>query len=62
MAIGRIAYAYSDPEWVKLLHSLVALKRNTVEPLAYLSHMKGFLFVLPAMSILHAYQQILKRK
>ncbi|EKZ9477813.1 hypothetical protein I4513_02565 [Klebsiella oxytoca] len=44
MAIRRIAYAYYDPEWMKLSHSLAALKRNTVEPLAYLSHMKGFLF------------------
>ncbi|QJW57845.1 hypothetical protein HL670_04767 [Serratia plymuthica] len=44
MAVRRIAYAYYDPDWVKGLHPLPMLKRNTVEPLAYSEKMKGYLF------------------
>lgn len=44
MAIRRIAYAYYDPDWIKGEHTLLALKRNTVEPLAYSLYMKGYLF------------------
>jgi len=44
MPIRRIAYAYFDPKWIKGQHPLPALKRYTVEPLAYSLHMKGFLY------------------
>ena len=44
MANRRIAYAYYDPDWSKEQHTLLALKRNTVEPLAYLLYMKGCIF------------------
>ena len=44
MAIRRIAYAYYDPDWIKGEHTLLALKRNTVEPLDYSLHMKGNIF------------------
>ncbi|MEQ9910659.1 hypothetical protein ABRP70_22900 [Pectobacterium odoriferum] len=44
MALRRIAYAYYDPDWIKGEHTLLALKRNTVEPLAYSLHMKGYIF------------------
>lgn len=51
MAIRRIAYAYYDPDWIKGEHTLLALKRNTVEPLAYSLYMKGYLSVHLAMNI-----------
>ena len=44
MPTRRIAYAYYDPDWIKGEHTLLALKRNTVEPLAYSLSMKGYIF------------------
>lgn len=44
MATRRIAYAYYDPDWIKGKHTLLALKRNTIEPLAYSLDMKGYIF------------------
>ncbi|EDO2236283.1 hypothetical protein CW002_01455 [Salmonella enterica subsp. enterica serovar Tallahassee] len=44
MPTRRIAYAYYDPDWIKGEHTLLALKRNTVEPLAYSLSMKGYIY------------------